>query len=108
VTVDQTTHIATADVVYHGAAIRGGDGNFDITFNIFGTVLSTTNEISTGSWSILGSGTTVSGFSAQQNVNTTILSEGQRVFTVNFQLASNDSSFLFSTSEVLLGQNSTA
>ena len=100
--VDQATHIATADVVYHGSAVKGlgSYAAFEMALNTFGNTASISNEISTGNWSIYLSDGVVQGVSFITSTSTTVLSEGQRLFTISYQLESNDSSFLFSSSSV--------
>jgi hypothetical protein len=108
VTVNQSTYVASADVVYRGDPIKGGNGALQFAFNNFGNEISVSNEISTGNWAwnfndVDDIESLVAGFSSVTNQNTTILSEGQTLFTVSFLLQPGDTSFLFSTSEVLLG-----
>jgi hypothetical protein len=121
VTFNTTTRVYTADVVYRGEPVLG-EGDFQIEFALQGgrpvTIINTT---STGSWTFQSDVRTVGGyalntvsvetgvdlngdpiFKTEIDDTVAVLTDGQRLFTARFTLASGDTSYLFATNSVSL------
>jgi hypothetical protein len=102
VAINQTTRVASADIIYHGSPISN-EGNVDIVFGDTGILSSNITNVAS-SWSLAGSSLTVSG--AILSSGAVVLASESKLLTINFILPSSDTNYLFSTSDMTFGSQS--
>jgi hypothetical protein len=100
-TINQTTRVASTDVVYRGTSAILGEADFQMKFSDSGITGSSTTNHASG-WTIVPSTLEVGGF-VVAGANDAVLSNGSKVFTISFTLPTNDTSYLFSTSTISSG-----